>query len=93
MTIDERIAALTQSVDLLASFHRDSEKRMEASEKRQEDHERQMKELAIEHRDFERRMTEYAADVKDAIRRLANIAGAHSESLENHEHRLDDLES
>jgi predicted nuclease with TOPRIM domain len=28
MTIDERIEALTQSVELLAGFHRDSEVRM-----------------------------------------------------------------
>jgi uncharacterized protein YukE len=30
MTTDERIEALTQSVELLASFHRDSEARYEA---------------------------------------------------------------
>jgi hypothetical protein len=29
MDIDERLAALTQTVELLASFHRDGEKRME----------------------------------------------------------------
>jgi hypothetical protein len=29
MTIDERLEALTQSVELLASFHKDNEKRME----------------------------------------------------------------
>lgn len=29
MNIDERLQALTQSVELLASLHRDSEKRME----------------------------------------------------------------
>lgn len=28
MTIDERIEALTQSVELIASFHKDNEKRM-----------------------------------------------------------------
>ena len=28
MTIDERIEALTQSVELLASFHKDNEQRM-----------------------------------------------------------------
>jgi chromosome segregation ATPase len=93
MTIDERIEALTQTVELLASFHADSEKRREADEKRMEAHEKRMEEFGAEHRDFERRMTEYAADVKDAIRRLANIAGAHNETLEDHEHRLDDLES
>ena len=93
MTIDERIEALTQTVELLASFHGDSEKRREADEKRREAHEMQMKELAADHREFIRRMTEYAADVKDAIRRLTNIAGAHGEALEDHEQRLDNLES
>jgi hypothetical protein len=29
MDIDERLAALTQTVELLASFHKDGEKRME----------------------------------------------------------------
>jgi len=29
MNIDERLTALTQSVELLASFHKDGEKRME----------------------------------------------------------------
>jgi peptidoglycan hydrolase CwlO-like protein len=34
MNIDERIEALTQSLELLASMHKDGEKRMEDSEKR-----------------------------------------------------------
>ncbi len=45
------------------------------------------------HRDFEKRMTEYAAGVKDAITRLTNIAAAHDETLEDHEKRIDKLES
>ncbi len=44
------------------------------------------------HEDFEKRMTEYASDVKDAITRLTNIAEAHSETLDNHEKRIGDLE-
>lgn len=86
MTIDQRIEALTQSVELLASFHRDSEKRME-------DYAKQMKELSAEHRDFARLMTQYSADVKDTFRRLGNIAAAHEERLDGHERRLDNLES
>ena len=34
MTIDERIEALTHTVELLASFHRDHEKRMDEMEKK-----------------------------------------------------------
>ena len=90
MTIDERIEALTQSVELLASFHRDIEKRMDANA---QEHSKQMKEIAAEHRDFARLMTQYAADVKDTFRRLGNIAAAHDERLDDHERRLDDLES
>ena len=48
--------------------------------------------LARVHEDFEKRMTAYASDVKDAITRLANIAEAHSQQLDEHESRIDNLE-
>ena len=35
MTIDERLEALTQSVELLASMHKDNETRMAAAEERE----------------------------------------------------------
>jgi len=44
------------------------------------------------HEEFVRQMTSYSADVKDAIARLANIAGAHDDRLDDHEHRISDLE-
>jgi hypothetical protein len=44
------------------------------------------------HEQFVRQMTAYSADVKDSIRRLANIAGAHDERLDDHGHRIGDLE-
>jgi hypothetical protein len=44
------------------------------------------------HEEFVRQMTAYSADVKDSIRRLANIAGAHDERLDDHEHRIGGLE-
>jgi hypothetical protein len=44
------------------------------------------------HEEFVRQMTAYAADVKDAIARLANIAAAHNEQLDDHEHRISGLE-
>ena len=36
MNIDERLEALTQSVELLATFHRDSDARLQAFENRME---------------------------------------------------------
>jgi hypothetical protein len=44
------------------------------------------------HEEFVPQMTSYSADVNDAIARLANIAGAHDERLDDHEHRISDLE-
>jgi hypothetical protein len=48
--------------------------------------------LAGMHEDFEKRMVSYAADVKDAVQRLTNIAESHTETLEDHERRISDLE-
>ena len=45
------------------------------------------------HEDFEKQMTRYSADVKDAIERLTNIAESHSETLDDHEKRINDLET
>jgi chaperonin cofactor prefoldin len=49
--------------------------------------------LAGMHEDFEKRMTGYSQDVKDAIHRLANVAGARDERLDDHEQRIERLES
>jgi hypothetical protein len=93
MTIDERIQALFQSLQAMSLKRRAEEKRMKELAVEHRDFKCCTTEYAAEHRDFERRMTDYAADVKDAIRRLANIAGAHGDTLDDHAHRLDNLES
>lgn len=55
-------------------------------------HEDYEKKADKRHEEFVRQMTAYSADVKDAIGRLANIAAAHDDQLEDHEHRIGDLE-
>ena len=55
-------------------------------------HEDYEKKAEKRHEEFVRQMTAYSADVKDSIKRLANIAGAHDERLDDHEHRISDLE-
>ena len=77
MTLDERLEALTTHLEILSGMHQDLEKKHES--------------LAGTHEDFEKKMTQYSANVKDAIARLANVAGAHDETLEDHEIRLKDL--
>ena len=79
MNIDERLEKLAERHEALA----------------------QSVELMIrEHRDFQhetkefqQRMTQYSADVKDAFARLANIAAVHNECPDDHQERLDKLES
>jgi ABC-type transporter Mla subunit MlaD len=93
MTIDERIEAIASNLDTLTKLHLDNDReyreiigslaatvgRMDTAVGRMD--------TAVE------KLTAFAADVKDALRRLANIAGAHQDRLDDHERRLDDLES
>jgi hypothetical protein len=78
MTIDERLQALTESVELLTSLHRDLER--ETTEK--------IRSLAViaEHNEVRAaQMDKRAAQMMEAITRLARVA-------ENHERRINDLE-
>jgi archaellum component FlaC len=52
-----------------------------------------LQQIAQEHKEFVSRMTQYSADVKDAIARLANIAAAHEDRLDDHDKRIERLES
>ncbi len=86
MTIDERIEAIASNLDTLTKLHLDNDREyrgmlgsLAATVGRLD--------TAVE------KLTDFAADVKDALRRLTNIAGAHQERLDDHERRLDDLES
>jgi len=61
MTLDERIEALTQSVELLSQMHQDNEKRYD-----------RMFEQLLE---MNRRLIEIAGDHEDRIRRLEDNGG------------------
>jgi vacuolar-type H+-ATPase subunit D/Vma8 len=79
MTIDERLEALAMHLEVLTGMHEDLKKRRD--------------ELAEEHRELIKQMKSFGMDVKDVIRRLGVIAEAHSIQLDDHDRRLDDLES
>ena len=68
MTIDERIEALTQSVELLASFHRDSEVRNLENEARD--------------RESEARYEARFSNVMDVLERLTLVADKHEHRIE-----------
>jgi hypothetical protein len=69
MTIDERLEALTQTVELQAAMHKDHEAHFAA---RQEQIDQRFNQVA---RNFE--------VVLDSIKRLENIAGAHEQRLDD----------
>jgi hypothetical protein len=92
MTIDERLQALTESVELLASLHRDLER--ETSEKirslaviaeQNEVRAGQMDKRAAQMDEHAAQMDKRAAQMMEAITRLARV-------VENHERRIDGLE-
>jgi hypothetical protein len=79
MTIDERLEALTQAVELMASMQKDHEARME--KERAEDLAR-MSKLEV-----------YFGRMMQSITRLSNITAVHEIHLNDHEHRVGDLET
>ena len=87
-TIDERIQALTQSLELLVSLHRDMEKRQEEREKRQEALEkRQEQDAAAIHQ-----LALIAREALTSIQSLERIATAHQQRLDDHGQRIQRLE-
>jgi hypothetical protein len=78
MTIDERLEALTHSVELLAAMQRDHEQ--QAAEWQRQAAERNVQ--------LDRRL----AEIMESINTLGRIAGLHQDRLDDHEERLDDLE-
>jgi hypothetical protein len=68
MTLDERIEALTQSVELLSQMHQDNEKRYDRMFERLVD----MNSILI---DMDRRLIDIAGDHEDRIRRLEDDGG------------------
>jgi hypothetical protein len=85
MTIDERLEALTQSLELLASLHKDNEQRNEEmrSAIRQD-----LGEVA----QSMRVMMQSMGAMMDSIGRLGDIARAHNGQLAGHETRIERLE-
>ncbi len=96
MTIDERLEALAQTLELLSSLHRDLEKHAEEAEARN-----QKRMAEIEARDEKRmgvlteamtRNEKRMGQMMDAITRLARIADAHQDRLDDHGERIGRLE-
>ena len=78
MNIDERLEALTQTVELLAAMHKESEVRLAASSEQTDQR----------FAETDRRFAEVArlfAETHEFINSLAHVAEAH-------ENRIDDLE-
>ena len=89
MNIDERLEALTQSVELLAAMHRDTEKQnAEALEALRRD----AVETRAEMRAAARQNEQIHGEMMLAIVRLSRIAEAHNGQLDDHKNRIDKLE-
>ena len=71
MTIDERLEALAQSVELLAAMQRDHEKQQDNREKRQDNRMQQLEDLM--------------GQIMEATARLVRTAELHSERMNGHE--------
>ena len=85
MNLDERLEALTQSVELLASMQRDGERRFQE----------QFDKIAAQFSQHEQLFGQVALrirEVNESVDTLARIAGVHQDRLDGHERRLKDLE-
>jgi predicted RNase H-like nuclease (RuvC/YqgF family) len=95
MDIDERLAALAQTVELLASFHRDGEKRMERLDQHMERLDQHMERLGQHMEQFAQatkglakrndRLENLVTDIAEGTARLLHVA-------EVREQRIGDLE-
>jgi hypothetical protein len=92
VNIDERLEALTQSVELLAAMQRDGERRFQEQFDKVTGqfklHEQLFGQVALRLRE----VTDNIREVNDSIDSLARIAGVHQERLDRHEQKLRDLE-
>jgi hypothetical protein len=70
MTIDERIEALTQSVDLLAQMHQDSEREYKELFRQNREHILHVQELVGHVVELQEAMTRVVTDHDGRIRRL-----------------------
>jgi len=86
MNIDERLEALTQSVELLASMHKDNEARIEKRDQRMEQF---AKELGQEMKSLGKRnarLESLVTDIAEGTARLLHV-------VEVHEQRINRLEA
>jgi hypothetical protein len=81
MNIDERIEALTQSVELLASLHKDGEKRMDRLASVVE-----RMAISVE------RLNKSHVELEEIVTHVANGAARLLQVAEAHEHRISNLE-
>jgi chromosome segregation ATPase len=89
MDLDERLAALTENVELLAAFHRDNEKRAEQNEKRAEQNEKRLERLikavhVVAGRNS--RLEELVTEIAEGTARMVRV-------VEVHERRISRLEA
>jgi len=78
MTIDERLEALTQSLELWSHMHMDASK----------EYDERFRSLEKLFRANEERV----AQLMDTMNRLGRILEIHDQQLDDHGHRLDNLE-
>ena len=88
MNIDDRLEALTQSLELLASMHRDSEKRMEQITQNVDRQSKNMDRLSL----ATERNTQGNARLEDLVTQIAEGTARLLHVAEVHEHRISDLE-
>jgi len=93
MTIEERLEAITQTLELVAQMQLDHEKRSEERLNKLDDRLDKMGERLDTVTERLDTVTERLGQAMDAINGLARIAELHQHRLDNHEDRLDKLES
>jgi len=85
MNIDERIEALTQSLELMASLHQDLEKKVERGPSLHQELEKKWDGRMVV-------MQQILEDLNDMTKRTTRILEIHEERLDDHDKRLDKLE-
>lgn len=81
-TIEDRLQALAESLELLYRDHQQLAADMAAAHRNQQDDAANIHSLTL-----------IARDALDSIKRLERVATAHQGRLDNHEQRIEDLES
>jgi len=79
MNLDDRLEALTQSVELLAGMHRENEVRIAANERRFEANEKRMERLI----GTVSQLAELTTQIAEGTARLLHTAEAHEDRISN----------